>query len=156
MLKKTRSMQLMAPIESLTGKFALQRETCASRASVNSGAKLRHKYFGARITTGYYKHLGGTLSKTSFYLRKNGRYNLLTAGERTYQTLFGNAMKQAALDVKNVSKIQFIKSLYDAGTIVHGADPRSYTLGGWVRAAYLSFYKYEEGSGAIDWEHVSA
>ncbi len=156
MLKKTRSMQLMAPVESLTGKFALQRETCAARSSVASGAKLRFKYFGARTTSGYYKHLGGTLTKTSFYLRKNGRYNLLTTEERTYQTLFGNAVKQANLDLKNVSKIQFIKALYEAGTVVHGGDPRSYTMRGWVIACYISFYKYEEGSGAIDWEHVSA
>ena len=154
MLKKTRSMQLMAPVESLTGKFALQRETAVAHSKRKQ--KPSYRYFGARTTSGYYPHMGGTVSKTSFYLRKWGRHSQFTNTEVAMQTVFGNAVKQANLDLKNISVVQTIKAKFDARTSVYGVDPRTYTLRGWVIAVYDSFYRYEEGQGAIDWANAPA
>lgn len=156
MLTQKRTMQLMAPLESLTGKFALQRETCASRYSTSSGTKVRYKYFGARITSAHYPHMGGTLTKQSFYLRKHGRYNGYSVNERNSWQTFGNAVKQANLDLKNISVIPTIKDKFASNKMVYGVEPRTYTMRGWVIAVYDSFYRYEEGQGAIDWANLPA
>lgn len=155
-INKNRRMTLMAPFEQMTGKFALQRETCANYYTAGSTSdKVCYTYFGARIV----KHRGkkGLSQLMKFYYRKNPRISDITQEEGARRADFKTASQMSHADFKSLQYIVGIKKAYDANTAVEGVTPSSgdYTVRGWVFAVYYNQKKEKGSFSQIDWSQYA-
>lgn len=151
-VNKNRRMTLMAPFEQMTGKFALQRETCANMMTVGSYSdKVCYTYFGARIVN----HRGkkGLTQLMKFYYRKNPRVSDITQEEATCRVDFKTANAMALADSKSLQYIPGIRKAYSENTAVEGVTPSSgdYTVRGWIMAVYYNQKKEKGTFTQIDW-----
>ena len=142
-------MTLMAPFEQMTGKFALQRETCANLGDINE--KVRYTYFGARIIN--HKGKIGLTQLMKFYYRKNPRTSPIEADELARRADFTTANAMALADSKSLQYIPGIRKAYFENTAVEGVTPSSGddTIRGWIRAVYYNQKKEKGSFNQIDW-----
>lgn len=145
-----RIMQVMAPFENVSAKFALVRE----KAGLNNGGV---KYFGARQIVSLAR--GGLV--TNFYFRKYGRSTQPTTKELKLREIFTASVKGTKLiftDLTQLDKVQqaFLASLKNPSVRYNGVcNDGTYSIRGWVRAVqYAGGYNaYISGGGSGSYDY---
>ena len=122
-----RIMQVMAPFENVSAKFALVRE----KAGINNGGT---KYFGARLIMSPTRGM-----ITNFYMRKYGRSSQWTSKELNLREVFTQSVKGANHIKEDLTQISralnmWTQSKADSTKRCNGVNAKGYTFPGWVRA----------------------
>ena len=144
-----RVMQVMAPFENVSAKFASVRE----KAGLNNGGI---KYFGARQIMSMAR--GGLV--TNFYFRKYGRTSQPSTKELKLREIFAGSVRGAnhiLADLTQIVRVQqaYLNSLKDRSVVYNGVyNDGTYTIRGWVRVVqyYGAYKQYEEG-GQISYDY---
>lgn len=141
-------MQVMAPFENVSAKFALVRE----KAGINNGGI---KYFGARQIMSPAR--GGLV--TNFYFRKYGRQTLPSTNELKLRAIFAGSAKGAnhiLADLTQIVRVQqaYLACLKDHSVLYNGVyNDGKYTIKGWVRAVqYAGGYKASKEGGSYNYD----
>lgn len=142
-------MQVMAPFENVSAKFALVRE----KAGLNNGGI---KYFGARLLMSPAR--GGLV--TNFYFRKYGRETQPSSKELQLRSIFSGSVRGAnhvLADLTQIVRVQqaFLASLKDRSVLYNGVyNDGTYSIRGWVRAVQYAggYNQYKEG-GQITYDY---
>lgn len=98
------------PIESVSRKLTLRKNTASSQMRVSTGtasvsiSKQIARYMGAGVRTNVLNDVGN-VKKNYFFVRMNARTSAVTADEIAQRTLFGSACKMVARWKQDLSAV---------------------------------------------------
>lgn len=142
-----RRLTLMAPIEEMSTKFALQKETCKNTVGAQSNTPPpSFRYLGTKIMRRYSRAAGHYIVQ-GVYFRKNARVTELSVREIANRTNFNIARQSTAVTLMNLAVLDQIQCDYTgksigsvtAHPIRKGVNSADYaTLRGWIFAVRMA------------------
>lgn len=135
--KAIKRIEYAYPIESMSRKMTLRRNTASDETTVKSGElpviikKEVSRYFGGGVRESFIKGLG-TVKKNYVFIRFNKRNSEPSADELSARATFGNAAQVVQGWRKNLAQATKIKDAWDNNATVHDLNPVGHTLYQWL------------------------
>lgn len=135
--KAIKRIEYAYPIESMSRKMTLRRNTASDLTIVKSGEypvmikKEVARYFGGGVRETFIKGLGA-VKKNYVFIRFNKRNSEPSTDELAARTAFGTAAQVVNAWRKNIAQFSKIKTAWDANATVKGYNPIGHTLHQWL------------------------
>lgn len=139
--RKLSTIGYMTPVESISRKFALRKETAGDKLiAVGSGqGKLTSKFFGGSVRR-YYRAGSGQVMTNVLFFKKYGRITAPSVEELQNRQNFSAASKWANAAAKDISAITHNQQIWDELVADPSLSCNGVYAAGYGERAYLFAY----------------